>query len=122
MDWTIAKKFTFEAAHCLEQMPKGHPCRDLHGHSYTVEVVLTARSLDEHGMVLDYHDMKMMKDWIDDTVDHTVLNDVCPYLTTAECLAQWFLEVFDDMIIGDRVSIKAVTVSETAKTWASVTW
>lgn len=30
--------FTFEAAQALPQLPEGHKCRNLHGHSYRVEI------------------------------------------------------------------------------------
>lgn len=30
-------RFTFEAAQALPQLPEGHPCRRIHGHSYRIE-------------------------------------------------------------------------------------
>ena len=72
-------RFTFEAAQSLPQLPEGHKCRDLHGHSYRVEVA--ARDLarvEEHLPVL--HEI----------VDHRFLNEV-PGLETAtsEQLCRW---------------------------------
>ena len=34
----ITQAFTFEAAHHLPNVPEGHKCGRLHGHSYRVEV------------------------------------------------------------------------------------
>ena len=34
----LFKKFRFEAAHRLPQVPPDHQCARLHGHSFTVEV------------------------------------------------------------------------------------
>ena len=34
----IYREFTFEAAHRLPQVPAGHKCARLHGHSYRVEI------------------------------------------------------------------------------------
>ncbi len=34
----IYKEFTFESAHRLPNVPEGHKCRRLHGHSYWVKV------------------------------------------------------------------------------------
>ena len=35
---TIVREIRFEAAHFLPRTPEGHKCRNLHGHSYAVEV------------------------------------------------------------------------------------
>ena len=34
----IWREFTFEAAHLLPNVPEGHKCRRLHGHSYRVKI------------------------------------------------------------------------------------
>lgn len=36
--YRIGKLFRFEAAHHLSDLPEGHKCARLHGHSYTVEI------------------------------------------------------------------------------------
>lgn len=41
--YRIGKSFTFDAAHRLPGLRAGHKCGRLHGHTYTVEVVLTRR-------------------------------------------------------------------------------
>lgn len=51
MTFRIGKRFTFEAAHQLANLPEGHKCGRLHGHSYNVEVVLTATELTGPGFV-----------------------------------------------------------------------
>ncbi|MCX7916039.1 MAG: 6-carboxytetrahydropterin synthase [Verrucomicrobiae bacterium] len=49
-------------------------CRYLHGHNARVEVDLAAERLDARGMVQDFIDIKqVIKTWIDDTLDHTML-------------------------------------------------
>ena len=40
----IFKEFTFEAAHRLPNVPEGHKCARLHGHSYRVEIHVDGRS------------------------------------------------------------------------------
>jgi len=35
----IFKEFTFEAAHRLPNVPEGHKCARLHGHSFRVELI-----------------------------------------------------------------------------------
>ncbi|MFW2389327.1 MAG: 6-pyruvoyl trahydropterin synthase family protein, partial [Polyangiales bacterium] len=34
----IWREFRFEAAHLLPNVPEGHKCKRLHGHSYRVRV------------------------------------------------------------------------------------
>jgi 6-pyruvoyl-tetrahydropterin synthase len=34
----LTKDFTFEAAQTLPSAPEGHKCRNMHGHSFKVEV------------------------------------------------------------------------------------
>ena len=49
-------------------------CRYLHGHNGKVEVELQREKLDERGMVVDFGEIrKAIKDWIDQTLDHTML-------------------------------------------------
>jgi len=128
MPYRISKKFAFSASHCLDHMPEGHPCRGTHGHNYEVELVLASEALDDKGMVLDYHDMKPFKDWIDKYLDHTHLNDYIPKLyvdgkiglmPTAENLARILVKVADEHLnLPSNVHIYRVRVSETPKTWA----
>jgi len=49
-------------------------CRHLHGHNGRVEVDIEADKLDARGMVVDFSDIKrMLKAWIDETLDHRML-------------------------------------------------
>ena len=41
MKMELRKSFQFEAAHLLPLLPKNHKCRRLHGHSFSVEIVVT---------------------------------------------------------------------------------
>lgn len=50
------------------------PCQHLHGHNAKVDVALASAVLDERGMVMDFGDVKAtIKQWIDSTLDHTLL-------------------------------------------------
>ena len=49
-------------------------CAHLHGHNGKAVVTVEAASLDELGMVVDFSDIKkLLGNWIDDTLDHTML-------------------------------------------------
>ena len=50
----IYREFTFEAAHRLPQVPAGHKCARLHGHSYRVEIHLRGDVDETTGWVLDF--------------------------------------------------------------------
>jgi len=85
----ITKRWTFDAAHQLHGLPDGHKCGRLHGHTYTVEIEVSAEDLDEHGFVVDFADLAPVKQLIDGLYDHRFLNDVLPASVnpTAEILA-----------------------------------
>ena len=51
----VAKRFRWEAAHRLPW--HDGPCRNLHGHSYRMEVVVEG-PVDSQGMVIDFKDVK----------------------------------------------------------------
>jgi 6-pyruvoyltetrahydropterin/6-carboxytetrahydropterin synthase len=87
--YRITKRWTFDAAHQLHGLPDGHKCGRLHGHTYTVEIEVSAEELDDHGFVVDFADLAPIKQLIDKIYDHRFLNDVLPASTnpTAEKLA-----------------------------------
>ena len=111
----ITKEFHFSASHQLCQLAEDHPCGRLHGHNYIIEVELSSETLDQYGFVLDYNELKPLKQWIDDTLDHRHLNDVFNYdMVTSEYIAK---KVYD-WCIAQWPQVSAVRVSETPKTWA----
>lgn len=69
---SISKTITFESAHRLVH---GYPdkCRFVHGHSYRATIYMRSESLNGYGMVRDFADVKVLKDWIDKNLDHGTL-------------------------------------------------
>lgn len=112
--YTISKRFSFSASHIIEGLPPGHQCSRLHGHNYVVEVVLAAEALDAVGFVVDYGDLKPLKQIIEGELDHRHLNDVLPGPTTAEAIARYLFE----RALALWPQTVAVRVSETPATWA----
>lgn len=88
MTYRISKTFSFSAAHHLPQLVEGHKCRRVHGHNYTVTVVLEDTELDEHGFVQDYGELADVKAFLDEHLDHRDLNEVITEAPTAEILAE----------------------------------
>jgi len=113
----------FSAAHCI----RGHPgrCARLHGHNYRVVVVVSAETLNDQGMVIDFADLKAICQRAVDPLDHTVLNELVPFAAvnpTAEELAR---HIFG-LIAGElstmsevRVKLERVTVYESDRSYAT---
>src|SRR5947209_20302022 len=86
--YTLIVRAGFEAAHDIPGQ-KGKSAR-LHGHSYRVEAEFSGKELDPLGMLCDFTDLKaVLNEFLP---DHTYLNDVIPYSTTAENVARWIFE------------------------------
>ena len=89
----IFKQFSIEAAHWLPNVPPGHKCGRMHGHSFQIEVHVSGPVDPELGWVLDFADIKAAFQPIEERIDHYCLNEV-PGLEnpTTENLAPWLYE------------------------------
>ncbi|MEV7006673.1 6-carboxytetrahydropterin synthase [Streptosporangium sp. NPDC051022] len=118
----ISKWFTFEAAHRLNGLPEDHQCGRRHGHSYRVEIRLSAEELTGPGFVTDFGALEPFAAYVRNHLDHRDLNEVLEVEPTSELLAvhlaRWFREHVEPTIPGRLV---AIAVSETAKTSAVCT-
>lgn len=120
MTFTISKEFAFSASHQLHGLREGHPCGRVHGHNYIVKVAISGTTLDTHGFVVDYGDLKPFGQWIDDHLDHRHLNDVLRGMQpSAENLAKHLHTVLGTLVQVPVTTLLAVSVSETPKTWAT---
>ena len=54
----IFKEFTIEAAHHLPNVPAGHKCGRLHGHSFRIEMHVRGPIDPTMGWVIDFADIK----------------------------------------------------------------
>ena len=106
----IYKDFTFEAAHRLPNVPEGHKCARLHGHSFRVRVQVGGEVGAESGWVMDFAELKDAWRPLDALLDHHYLNDV-PGLEnpTSERLAVWIWE----RLLPALPALAAVRVRET---------
>jgi len=86
----IFKSFSLEAAHRLPNVPPGHKCARLHGHSFQVEVYVAGPVGEKTGWVMDFTDIKAAFQPIHDRLDHNYLNEVEGLENpTSENLARW---------------------------------
>lgn len=106
----IFREFTFEAAHRLPNVPDGHKCARLHGHSYRAVVQVSGQVGADTGWVQDFGEIKSAFKPLEDELDHRYLNDV-PGLEnpTSEVLAKW---IWDRLIVS-LPNITEVRVRET---------
>jgi len=87
----IYKEFTFEAAHFLPNVPEGHKCHRLHGHSYRVKITVHGPIQADAGWIMDFGDIKDAFDPILDQLDHRFLNEIEGLENpTSENIARWF--------------------------------
>jgi 6-pyruvoyltetrahydropterin/6-carboxytetrahydropterin synthase len=85
MRTTVSRTFHFEAAH---QLPWHEgKCRNLHGHSYRLEVTV-AGPVGPNGIVIDFADIRtIVEREVIERYDHRYLNDLMDN-PTAELIAQ----------------------------------
>lgn len=86
----IYKEFDFEAAHRLPQVPAGHKCARLHGHSFHVRICVSGPVQAQSGWVTDFATISNAFAPLLEQLDHYYLNEI-PGLEnpTSENLARW---------------------------------
>ena len=139
--FSVAISTEFEAAHRL--LKHQGKCQYLHGHNWEVIVRVGSHALNDHGMVVDFFDIKrLVKTWIGDHLDHGILlNEADPLVEilaqfaknghaytfnddpTSEVIAKHLYTLFSghirDLLGKDMHSLLAVTVRETRRVEAT---
>jgi 6-pyruvoyltetrahydropterin/6-carboxytetrahydropterin synthase len=86
----IFKEFTFEAAHRLPNVPEGHKCSRLHGHSFRARVWVSGDVDAKLGWVMDFADIKAAAKPVIARLDHYYLNEIEGLENpTSENVARW---------------------------------
>lgn len=94
----VRRRFRFEAAHELPRHPG--KCRNLHGHSYELFVVVEGPIDADSGMVIDFSDLKQtVRREVVDPLDHEYLNRVIDN-PTAEQVAVWIWDRLTSTLTG----------------------
>ena len=102
----VVKQFQFESAHHLPNYDG--PCKNLHGHTYKVEIGFQNYVDPETGMVMDFKTIKkIVSDLVIDKLDHQYLNELNidgngyrfpEKLPTAENMVAWIVDILEDYI------------------------
>ncbi len=86
----IYKEFTIEAAHRLPNVPEGHKCSRLHGHSFLIRLYVSGEAPEPSGWVMDFSELKHVFQPLYEQLDHHYLNDIEGLENpTSENLARW---------------------------------
>lgn len=105
--FTVTREYWISTSH---RLPFHEKCGRLHGHNYKVVVAMESLLTDDHGMVMDFHDLDKVAKPVIDALDHkfifglqeSPLKDFPPAhqvrlpvsYTTAENLARYFYDMF----------------------------
>ncbi len=88
----VSCEFHYDSAHYLTEVPDGHKCARLHGHTYRL-IVAVDGPVRADGFVVDFADVKAAVVPLISQLDHYLLNDI-PGLEnpTVEIQLQWLWE------------------------------
>ena len=115
MNCRITKSFTLDAAHWLPEVPAGHKCGNLHGHTYTIILGLEGALDARLGWVQDYGEITRAFAPVYAKLDHHCLNEIEGLKNpTAEVMARWIF----DRLKKELPLLTDVTVCETPTTTA----
>lgn len=106
----LVKDFRFEAAHYLPNVPEGHKCRRMHGHSFRGEVAVRGEIDARTGWLIDFADLKRAIDPVVARLDHYLLNEIAGLQNpTSEMVAVWFWKE----LAGVLPQLYRITIEET---------
>ncbi len=111
----IFKEFTFEAAHQLAvNVPPGHRYSRVHGHSFTVQLVLKGEPDPTAHWLVDFAEIERHVKDLHDELDHNYLNDIEGLtVPTLENITRWIWQKLHNALPGlDRVLVRRGTCGE----------
>ncbi|HEY3278437.1 MAG TPA: 6-carboxytetrahydropterin synthase QueD [Syntrophorhabdaceae bacterium] len=86
----IFKSFTLDMAHRLPNVPAGHKCGNIHGHTFTVKIYVRGPIHEQFGWIMDFADLAAAFEPLRAQLDHCYLNDIEGLENpTSEHLAKW---------------------------------
>ena len=108
----LTKDFCFESAHRLPHTPSEHRCREMHGHSFNVEISVEGEVDQQCGWMYDHVRISEAVEPILQMLDHRCLNDI-PGLEnpTIENLALWLWQQLYPSLSG----LAEIVIRETSR-------
>lgn len=112
----IFRIFTVEAAHRLPNVPAGHKCARLHGHSFRIELHVTGEPDPHSGWIMDFAEVKRIFQPTYERLDHHYLNEIEGLENpTSEVLVRWIWNEIKSQLPG----LSKVVVHETCTSGCS---
>ena len=108
MSTAIFIEDSFDSAHFLPNVPHGHKCSRMHGHTYRIRIEIVGKIDEKSGWIMDYAALKTVWHEIKEQLDHKTLNDVIPN-PTCELIAGWIalkLGEAGDCFFPDRIELR----------------
>jgi len=97
----LTKQFRFEAAHTLPSLPENHKCRQMHGHSFKIEIHIEGEVDPEIGWIYDHKRISEAMNPLLEQLDHSYLNDIKGLESpTIEIMAAWFWKKIEAQLPG----------------------
>jgi 6-pyruvoyltetrahydropterin/6-carboxytetrahydropterin synthase len=96
--FTLSVECRLAASHVLPGCP---PCDRMHGHTWTVRAHWAFADLDEHGMGMNFSDLKdALREHVHARYDHRHLNDLPPFAKTPPSAENLAREIFRLLTAG----------------------
>lgn len=110
----ISKQFYFDAAHFIPHMADGHAYRQMHGHSFKVQIAVQGKSQPDTGWVMDFDALDKLVAEVRSELDHRVLNEIEGLtVPTLENLCAWLWRRLAGQLPGlARVTIARESVGQ----------
>jgi 6-pyruvoyltetrahydropterin/6-carboxytetrahydropterin synthase len=113
---SLTREFHFDAAQALTVFPEGHKCRQLHGHSFTLQVSVEGEVDSKTGLLFDHAQIKAAVQPLVDQLDHRYLNEIEGLENpTIEVMCKWFW----DRVKPALPALSEIKLLETPRAWCS---
>ena len=90
---SVIKSFSFESAHMLPNVPEGHKCGRMHGHSFKAEIEISGNVDPHSGFVVDFAEISEIWQPLREQLDHRLLNEITGLENpTSEMICKWIWE------------------------------
>lgn len=114
MNIILTREFRFDAAQSLDTFPEGHKCRNLHGHTFRLEVSVRGPVDPATGLFMDHAQIAGMVRPLVEQLDHSYLNEISGLeVPTIENIVRWFWERLEDGLPG----LFEIVLYETPTSW-----
>jgi len=95
----IYKEFSFDSAHFLPNVPDGHKCKNMHGHTYRLKVFIEGHPDPHLGWIMDFKELKDAVCPVIDQLDHKLINAIQGLENpTAENITIWIWEQIQPLL------------------------